>query len=378
MTRNVRLGMLVALLVGLLGGILAAPAAPAAAQTTAPGLGYTEFSTTTITATETPSCDSDGGTFTFEVSGTASSTTYPGSFTETGTITLGEINDFGQQPILGLTITFTIKSPNGLVTGTKEIVPAYGSTPKLHGNCTTTYASGAPELRVSTFAFRRLRYTAQIETPDGRTCTTQGPSDLFSITKNFSSLNDRFYERLLSDVAAPLATCTGDEDTTAPVLTRPGTVTADATGPAGAAVTFAVSAEDVVDGAVTPACSAASGGVFPIGTTTVSCTATDAAGNEASGSFDVVVRGADAQLADLIAAVQQLNAKNGIVTSLDAKLANAQEALDEASAGDLGSACGKLSAFIHEVEAQAGDQIGATDAQTLLAAAYQIAAVLGC
>ncbi len=374
--------MLVALLVGLLGGILAAPAAPAAAQTTAPGLGYTEFSTTTITATETPSCDSDGGTFTFEVSGTASSTTYPGSFTETGTITLGELNDFGQQPILGLTITFTIKSPNGLVTGTKEIVPAYGSTPKLHGSCATVSRDGELVFRVSAFATRQLRYTAQIETPDGRTCTTQGPSDLFSITKNFSSLNDRFYERLLSDIGADgtavQPTCAGDDDTTAPVLSLPGTVTTNATGPAGAAVTFAVSAEDDMDGAVTPACSGASGDLFPIGTTTVTCTATDAAGNEASGSFDVVVRGADAQLADLIAAVQQLNAKNGIVTSLDAKLANAQEALDEASAGDLGSACGKLSAFIHEVEAQAGDQIAAADAQTLLAAAYQIAAVLGC
>ncbi len=80
------------------------------------------------------------------------------------------------------------------------------------------------------------------------------------------------------------------EDTTAPVLSVPTTVTAEATSATGADVTYAVSAADLVDGDVTPACSPASGGTFRLGSTPVECSATDAAGNSASGSFTVTVQ----------------------------------------------------------------------------------------
>lgn len=79
-------------------------------------------------------------------------------------------------------------------------------------------------------------------------------------------------------------------DTTPPALSLPSDITAEATGPDGAAVTYAASATDNVDGAVTPDCSPASGSTFALGTTTVDCTATDAAGNQASGSFSVTVQ----------------------------------------------------------------------------------------
>jgi hypothetical protein len=79
-------------------------------------------------------------------------------------------------------------------------------------------------------------------------------------------------------------------DATAPVVTVPGTVTAEAIDASGAPVTFAASALDNVDGAVTAACNIASGAVFAIGTTTVTCTAVDAAANTGSASFSVIVR----------------------------------------------------------------------------------------
>ena len=78
-------------------------------------------------------------------------------------------------------------------------------------------------------------------------------------------------------------------DTTAPALALPGTISAEATGPDGAVVTYEASATDVVDGSPTVECSPASGSTFPLGTTSVACTATDAAGNSATGSFDVNV-----------------------------------------------------------------------------------------
>jgi hypothetical protein len=54
-------------------------------------------------------------------------------------------------------------------------------------------------------------------------------------------------------------------------------------------VNFDASATDDVVGDVPVGCSPASGSTFPIETTEVNCSATDAAGNEATGGFDVTV-----------------------------------------------------------------------------------------
>jgi hypothetical protein len=78
-------------------------------------------------------------------------------------------------------------------------------------------------------------------------------------------------------------------DTTPPELTLPADIVAEATGPDGAAVTFAASAWDLVDGDVPVTCAPASGSTFPLGETVVACSATDAAGNTATGSFKVTV-----------------------------------------------------------------------------------------
>jgi hypothetical protein len=79
------------------------------------------------------------------------------------------------------------------------------------------------------------------------------------------------------------------EDTTAPTLNLPADMTRLATSAAGVVVNFTASATDLVDGSVTPICVPISGSIFPLGTTTVNCSATDAAGNEATGSFSVTV-----------------------------------------------------------------------------------------
>ena len=79
-------------------------------------------------------------------------------------------------------------------------------------------------------------------------------------------------------------------DTTGPRLTLPDNKTAEATGPTGAAVSFSASASDLVDGSVPVTCLPASGSTFELGTTTVNCSATDAANNSASASFTVTVQ----------------------------------------------------------------------------------------
>src|SRR5262249_57196236 len=79
-------------------------------------------------------------------------------------------------------------------------------------------------------------------------------------------------------------------DTKAPTLTLPGAMTAEATSAAGAPVSYTATASDIVDGAITPGCSPASGATFALGTTTVPCTAMDAHGNSTTDSFSVEVR----------------------------------------------------------------------------------------
>src|SRR5581483_7880063 len=89
-------------------------------------------------------------------------------------------------------------------------------------------------------------------------------------------------------------------DMTPPVVSVPSSVSADATGPAGAVVSFDASATDDVDGSLPTTCVPASGSAFAIGDTPVMCQATDTAGNTGSAGFTVHVRGAAEQAQSLL------------------------------------------------------------------------------
>lgn len=100
-------------------------------------------------------------------------------------------------------------------------------------------------------------------------------------------------------------------DTTAPTLTLPADITAEATGPSGANVTYvAATATDAVDGPLTPSCSAVSGSTFALGTTTISCSATDLSSNTATGSFDVTVQDTTAPTLTLPAGITAFASSN--------------------------------------------------------------------
>ena len=84
-------------------------------------------------------------------------------------------------------------------------------------------------------------------------------------------------------------------DTTPPVITLPtnlvaGVLNVSATTKTSAEdVTYTVTANDAVDGPVTPICTPASGSTFLLGDTTVTCTATDKSSNTATATFTVDV-----------------------------------------------------------------------------------------
>jgi X-Pro dipeptidyl-peptidase len=89
---------------------------------------------------------------------------------------------------------------------------------------------------------------------------------------------------------ADAATASGGfvADTTAPELTV-ADVAASSTDATGTAVSYTATATDTQDAAPAVTCDRASGSKFPVGTTTVTCTATDANGNATTKSFAVTV-----------------------------------------------------------------------------------------
>ena len=82
----------------------------------------------------------------------------------------------------------------------------------------------------------------------------------------------------------------GEADTIKPIISTPSSISAQTTNPAGRIVTFSnpVATDNVgISGGI--ACTPQSGSFFPVGITTVTCTASDAAGNTSYTSFLVSV-----------------------------------------------------------------------------------------
>lgn len=161
-------------------------------------------------------------------------------------------------------------------------------------------------------------------------------------------------------------------DNTPPVITQPPNITANATMPAGAAVSFTVNATDDV-GVVSLVCAPLSGSVFPIGTSIVQCTASDDAGNTANASFNVKVKGAAEQIVDLaeLAGGTSLPplTKARLLAALQTALANPR---------NKPLACAALSVFILLVQAQPPSAISPAKKAQLIATATRIKAVIGC
>jgi len=120
-----------------------------------------------------------------------------------------------------------------------------------------------------------------------------GPESIAAGDFNGDGILDAAVANSNSDNASVLlnsgSTCVTPIDSTPPTLGLPSNVTAEATGPSGAAVSYSASATDNMDPHPSVSCSPSSGSTFALGTNLVQCTATDATGNHASGGFNVTV-----------------------------------------------------------------------------------------
>ena len=169
------------------------------------------------------------------------------------------------------------------------------------------------------------------------------------------------------------------QDTTAPVITVPATVTVQATSSSGAFVTYVASAHDLVDGNVTPTCTPPSGSLFGLGSTKVTCTASDKAGNQSSKQFDVVVGGpvesALGQLQDLVAYVGGLPSS----TTKMALAIQSQAAVAAYENHNIGRLCMDLLGVVRTARLERSyGQLASTDVTNVVAAATNVEAVIGC
>lgn len=166
--------------------------------------------------------------------------------------------------------------------------------PPIRADDVTAEATSAAGASVT---YHVKAYDPDSGNPIGATCTPPGAtgSGDFDVTANFP----------LGDTSVTCTTTAPDYsttitvhvvDTTAPSLPQPPGITTSTMDPAGTAVNWdPITATDIVDGSLTAVCSPTSGSTFTVGTTTVTCTATDSHGNSAQKQFTVTVTLNDAQ-----------------------------------------------------------------------------------
>jgi uncharacterized repeat protein (TIGR01451 family) len=169
-------------------------------------------------------------------------------------------------------------------------------------------------------------------------------------------------------------------DNTPPVISCPVSITLEPTCPSGAKATYITPVgTDNCGGATTSRTAGLeSGSVFPIGTTTVTYTVVDAAGNTASCSFQVTVKTPQQTVLDMMAAVQALQPPltGTQVQGLNSKL---QAALDAVNQGKTNIACNKLSDVISQVTAYINNgTLTSAQGTPLITSANHVRNTIGC
>ncbi|MEQ1851565.1 MAG: HYR domain-containing protein, partial [Chthoniobacteraceae bacterium] len=105
-------------------------------------------------------------------------------------------------------------------------------------------------------------------------------------------------------------------DTMPPLVAVPANIATEATESGGAVVEFNTSALDVVSGVIAPTNAPAPGSIFPLGTTAVTATAVDVAGNSSSRTFAVTVRDTTAPAGGAMTVAPAVSGNPGVPMSV--------------------------------------------------------------
>jgi uncharacterized repeat protein (TIGR01451 family) len=169
-------------------------------------------------------------------------------------------------------------------------------------------------------------------------------------------------------------------DNTAPVISCPASITLEPTCPSGAIATWTppVGTDNCAGSTTSRTAGPAPGSVFPIGSTTVTYTVTDASGNTASCSFTVTVKTAAQVVQDLITRTQALQPPltgqqaQGLVSKLN-------QALTSINNGNYSSACGKLGDYVTQVQSYINNgTLTSAQGTPLITSANKVRNTIGC
>lgn len=191
-----------------------------------------------------------------------------GSVTETYPLTAGDEDQYACIPLSEGPVTLTVQG-KGEIDGTFAY-PEDCNVP--HGTAATFTITGGTGTYAG--ASGTGTFVNDIAADEDNTFDEddpfRSPTDTWSISLDVSGLNF---------------------DLTAPVIHGAASKTVKVAKKAKfAAVKFAVTAQDAVDGSVPVACTPRSGGHFKVGRTKVTCTATDSSANTAKATFTVTVK----------------------------------------------------------------------------------------
>ena len=216
--------------------------------------------------------------------------------TATGNHEVGGSTDTGVEGAHTIGFGITDTTPTAPTLGTLVIgTPQYGPNADTGGFATRVSAATSIELQGSDAAKLQYRFwkdgTAKPATwtyDDSaplRVDMTGAADGRYTIEYAPVSAGDIVAERRLAFV---------ERDTTPPTLDLPAPITVYADQTAGKVVAYSATASDNLPGPVTFSCTPPSGSLFPNGhnaplATTVTCSATDAVGNNATGTFTVTV-----------------------------------------------------------------------------------------
>jgi hypothetical protein len=229
-------------------------------------------------------------------------------YTTTGDITLNNVDVNNQGNTRN---TASLNSSSGDITVTNGTYDGNGSNSSgfsatTGGSITITDSSFTDNRRPGAVTANGATLSAPIVTLNNVTATGNDGSGVFFagsslfVNGGVFSNNGRYGLELAAPAATTLAiasapACTGNTigctnavDTTPPTLILPSDITVSASGPA--VVIYSASATDNMDPTVLVICLPSSGSLFPLGTTTVNCSAADSASNFAFGSFQVTVQ----------------------------------------------------------------------------------------
>ncbi|MCE9644000.1 HYR domain-containing protein [Candidatus Parcubacteria bacterium] len=196
-------------------------------------------------------------------------------------------------------ITYSSSSP-ALTLTLDTSAPTLSPVSVVSNNTVTTKATTGNVVTLSFTASEGLR--TPTVTLAGRSVTPAGgPLSWTASTTMLSTDGDGIipfsisYADLAGNVGTTISSVRGGGqnvvfDRTAPVISSATNIVTSATTVDGTSVSFAPTAVDGIEGSRPVSCNFASGYLFAIGTTTVSCTSADSLGNSASASFTVAVR----------------------------------------------------------------------------------------